>query len=407
MHATYPSGSGQGRHAPDPTPTPTGSSRAYGRERQHVSYGDAALRAEVADLDPLIHDRRKTLYLAARRLGQLVAGGELERHVAAAALQSAGVAVLRLPASDVAKEVRKGLDAGARNPRTAPDWHTVRDAATAALVWLDWYTNLDQSAMPGTRGSTELTLYAGIALVGIAVGKVDLTLSIRDVHRWTGLAVSTILRLKDDVVLATGVLRVRQGDGRPALDGRATTVWSPNGKRAFSRQSGAQPSGQCPSVAKKRVCLDPSLNVFANRRNARRLAELLGTDSEVTVAELVENTKLAPVTVLRNLKYLAAAGLAQRLDRTHWKATPTQPTADQEAPDGVDHRQQRQDRNERERAQFRAHRAARAAVWREGELQRKERDEWAAMTSRPGFDPDEPMPVFDELTGEVLELAAA
>ena len=91
-----------------------------GREPKHISYGEAALRDEVAWLDPLANNRRSTLYVAALRCGSLVGGGELGEERALRCLTDAAVSMLMLPLSEAMKTVRKGLKKGIRSPRSAP-----------------------------------------------------------------------------------------------------------------------------------------------------------------------------------------------------------------------------------------------------------------------------------------------
>ena len=84
-------------------------------------YGAAALRNELDTLAGALEGtRNETLNRAAFALGQLVAGGELERAEVEAALLAAALRI-GLDEREAAATLRSGLDAGALEPRTAPE----------------------------------------------------------------------------------------------------------------------------------------------------------------------------------------------------------------------------------------------------------------------------------------------
>jgi hypothetical protein len=129
---------------------------------------------------------------------------------------------------------------------------------------------------------------------------------------------------------------------------------------------------------------------------------MLSVDEELTVLELATGIGLTLGTVRSNLKFLAAYGLAFRVDRTTWRGTPTVPDKCAPAPDGVDYNALKRERHTTERNEHR--------MWvNVRKLYRDRPDELEEFRSRrmteEGWDPDEPTPVFDSMTGEILPCA--
>ena len=84
-------------------------------------YGRKALDDECSAVQTAAEGARNdTLNRAAFSLGQLAAGGELQRIEAETALQQAARAC-GLPDTEARNTIRSGLDAGAKQPRTAPE----------------------------------------------------------------------------------------------------------------------------------------------------------------------------------------------------------------------------------------------------------------------------------------------
>lgn len=99
------------RVVPPPSPAST-------RER---SYAEAALRGECEAVRTAPEgSRNEQLNASAYSLGQLVAGGLLDEGTVREQLEAAALAA-GLAASETAKTLASGLDAGKRNPRTVPD----------------------------------------------------------------------------------------------------------------------------------------------------------------------------------------------------------------------------------------------------------------------------------------------
>ncbi|MFH1885422.1 MAG: hypothetical protein ABIM40_01885 [Pseudomonadota bacterium] len=85
------------------------------------AYGQAALDQELEAVRTAPEGtRNETLNKAAFALGQLIAGGEIDRAEVEAELISAAIEV-GLGEDETRKTIRSGMQAGAREPRIAPD----------------------------------------------------------------------------------------------------------------------------------------------------------------------------------------------------------------------------------------------------------------------------------------------
>ena len=158
---------------PAPVVQPTGN-----------GYGAAALRNELDTLGRALEGtRNETLNRAAFALGQLIAGGELYRAEVEATLLSTALRI-GLEEREALATIRSGLDAGTREPRTAPEPEH-RPATVASFTataeppaWLDDapetpYT-LDGDGAPAPSMMTKPTKTAKQEPAKLA------TLSIRD-----------------------------------------------------------------------------------------------------------------------------------------------------------------------------------------------------------------------------------
>jgi hypothetical protein len=91
------------------------------RQTHGDGYGAAALRDELEHLSRATEGtRNNTLNTAALHLGELVAGGELARGEVEQALLDVALRI-GLGEREAVATIKSGLDAGARNPRTAPE----------------------------------------------------------------------------------------------------------------------------------------------------------------------------------------------------------------------------------------------------------------------------------------------
>ncbi|NQT21216.1 MAG: bifunctional DNA primase/polymerase [Planctomycetes bacterium] len=99
----------------------TDTNLAPRRRTRTPGYADAALQAEVkaVALAP-VGARNHTLNRAAFNLGQLVGGGALDRGTVESELRQAAASA-ELQAREVEATIRSGIEAGAKEPRTAPE----------------------------------------------------------------------------------------------------------------------------------------------------------------------------------------------------------------------------------------------------------------------------------------------
>ena len=111
------------RAIPAPAPRPPAAARGPAFPGEGTAYGLAGLEAEcrsVATAGP--GERHPALNRAAFAAGQLVAGGELgEAHAATSLRAAASELVAEGREREVERTIADGLEAGAREPRSAPD----------------------------------------------------------------------------------------------------------------------------------------------------------------------------------------------------------------------------------------------------------------------------------------------
>lgn len=131
-------------------------------EREHTptttpgKYGQKALAAELAELTGTGEgSRNHRLNQAAYSLGQLVAGGELDHGQVEAALSSAAASI-GLSTQETQQTIKSGLEAGMREPRTAPapeqgplQDHDGGQPEPTEAVKEKWPAPLAPEAMPG------------------------------------------------------------------------------------------------------------------------------------------------------------------------------------------------------------------------------------------------------------------
>jgi hypothetical protein len=315
---------------------------------------------------------------------------------------------LGLPDAEVRRTVTWGLDTGIKSPRTAPDWHDVKNRADTCLRWLSWWEGLDQADFPKTKGTTLLRLHSGVAMVGIAVGKLDLGLSYRQWSDASGLSTATLVPLlkRGGSVEQLGHLRAIRRVRRGAVNPKTSTIWRPIAKRVSSRHPRRPDAyaSDCRDDTRMGPLSSPAMNIFHRRGNAWRLAQLLDDREEVTVGELANRTGLGPAAIRDNLAYLEQHRLAERVDRTHWHGTLTRANPEMAAPDGVDHIAKRYARHVAERSAFRRTSAETLRRRERRQAEVRERAQWFdTETAGDWWSAREPVPIFDPDTGEILE----
>lgn len=107
--------------APKAVERPTVEPRSYDGEGRGTSYGLAALAKETVRVREAIEGtRNETLNDASFKIGQLIAGGELDQEYAVHVLLTAAEESL-LPTDEATRTTNSGLTAGLEHPRAAPD----------------------------------------------------------------------------------------------------------------------------------------------------------------------------------------------------------------------------------------------------------------------------------------------
>lgn len=121
---------------PRPAPPAASIRPLHHSDHDGTAYGLAALDAETqAVMSAPFGAQEATLNAAALRIGQLVAGGEIQPTVARAALIEAGRHMASQPgrepwsAADIERKVSRGMADGSRRPRSRPDTFSKRAAA--------------------------------------------------------------------------------------------------------------------------------------------------------------------------------------------------------------------------------------------------------------------------------------
>ena len=381
-------------------PTPEQSARRLGREPKHASYGETALQSELALLDSLADQRIHKLWIASLKIGSLVGGGEIRLERAQAVLAHAGRVTLRLSPRDVEKTVAKALNKGMQSPRMAPCWGTIERANDAMLRWFDWWESLASEDFQGTKGTSLLRMLAAFAITGITVGKLDLRFSVRQAAEASGLGKGKACELlkPGGEVERRGHLKPVGRRARPGdLNFTSATTWRPILKRGFEVQNGCLVAGT-KSLYPKTPLRAPDLNLFHRKPCAYRLHALLSPEEEVTVTQLATAIGFGIEAVRTNLRFLASHGLAERVDRVTWRGAGALPDRDVPAADGIDHADQKQKQFKKEREDYRRWRSLRLA-YRDLPNPTTAPDH---LPAGPGYNPDEPSPLFDPDTGEIL-----
>ncbi|MEW5772480.1 MAG: hypothetical protein AB1916_03050 [Thermodesulfobacteriota bacterium] len=101
-----------------PTAKPASAAKPAAKAKNYAASALEREAGRVVAADP--GARNDALNQAAFALGQLVAGGELDRAEVVAALTRAGLAV-GLEPKEIARTIKSGMEAGEQEPRTAPD----------------------------------------------------------------------------------------------------------------------------------------------------------------------------------------------------------------------------------------------------------------------------------------------
>ena len=130
-----------------------------------TEYGWAALIGEYRAL-VLARERNTSLYTSARKLGQLVAGGELPEAVVSEILLEAGE-LLGLGANEIRGTIRSGFKAGSSRPRRSRPI-TTRDQAQERLNEIRHVAHRQQ--WKGHKGKRGITVLEALLRIGMRQG---------------------------------------------------------------------------------------------------------------------------------------------------------------------------------------------------------------------------------------------
>lgn len=362
-------------------------------------YGAAARDDELDQVERSSKGfRTHTLFKAAAALGELVEGGELDRIATVARLEDAG-RLVGLSEGDIRRQVRRGFEQGKRRPRRAPEAGPCLVGAERSHVVVElsaWWERASTAEWPGLPGSTRLRVLAGLYLLALNAGKVELSDSLRQVSEACGLAHVTVLRHRD--ALAPWVTLASRGDRRTAQRHRWRICLAAGGAHEVPGRMPTRPTGDPagsgglvldarPPVAG--TLTDPTHDVWGRWSGGWRLFCLLDVDEGLTTRQLAEATGYSVGTVRRSLARLGTMGLAHRDDDLAWRLVPDAVPREEDVGDWAERRRHR---HFRQRIQYRKYRRARLAVW-----------EAARKRQAPPGDESVPPPVDPE-TGEPAEL---
>lgn len=273
-------------------------------------YGARALAEEADGILHSVHGaRHNTVFHAARRIGQLVAGNEIDEDLARSVL--VGAARTRgLPLSDAERQVDRGLTYGARRPRRAPrvqrdikkgEGGKCREWALAVLQAVI----ADLDAAPGTK-----KIAAAIVCEMIRYGRYETTQSYRQIAELAGVSVGTVWNHSRRL---RRWLRWIPGKG-------------PNGGKWRLRR--VSRTADLTSVNLP----DPSANCWYRRAGEWLAYGLTSTTDETSFEELAAHSGRALRTIRADVERWAAAGLAVVTDSGVTRI------ADAELPDtAIDH----------------------------------------------------------------------
>ncbi len=351
-------------------------------------YGAVALAGEVDRVTQAGEGvRHRTLFSAACRLGELVAGGEVDETLAVSALERAARGV-GLERSDAERHVRRGLERGARHPRKPSNTTGVGGVERAEVLaeLVSWWERASTAPRPGRRGASELRLLAGLYLLALHAGKVELDDSLRQVAEACGLGHATVGRCRS--ALAPWVTVVDKGNRFTGARHRWRICLEAGAQQGAQTDTGRRPSlpgkeglYQSARPPVMGTLTDPAHDHWGRWSGGWRLFCALDTEEGATASSLATRTGASPGGTRRNLARLRDAGLAVRDDDGHWRAVLNPQVSEGEV---VDWAARRRERHRRHREAY--HR------WRRG---------WAKARERRRS-----VRLVDTETGEVLDASA-
>lgn len=183
------------------------------------SYGQVALEDEAQRVASAQRgSRNTTLNDAAFAIGQLVAGGEINRIDAETVLAQAAIAAGLKP-SEAHATTRSGLDAGERHPRRRPQDHVGYGMTREREALLAWCAIFDWVTLGRKAASVRAVAEAMAQRAGTATGS-SWRASTRELAELARLSAKTVTGCLAELVHAGAVVR----SGRDARSGAA--LWS-------------------------------------------------------------------------------------------------------------------------------------------------------------------------------------
>jgi hypothetical protein len=329
--------------------------RLSGRDRrerhEQTLYGRTALRAllaEIADTDR----RTDTTFRAACRVGELVASGDLDRIDAERKLLDAA-ADRGLRHRDAERQVLRGVERGLAN---AGGRRLVEDATHARVQVSAWWVDVTNTV----TDSTMLAILRVIRDDMLHVGKVECSLSSREIAEQAGVDRSTVTRRMDNI---RAWVQVRTPSRKQQ---KRTTFRLP---ATPPHHSGATPKtdsgvGRNGASTSQRIdgglvhgCRtpldDPSIDFWTGRRHLWSAWGFLDDEEPVTAREFGMRIGRTVRTAQRTLAALQTIGLARSDGDGGWcRQTPT------DVEITTDRRDQRKERHRMERKVFTGYVAA-------------------------------------------------
>ena len=321
-------------------------------------YGSAALAGELDRLELAGRGfRHRTLFSSACRLGELVAGGELDLDIAEGALIEQGH-ILGLADCDVRRQVARGIEKGRARPRKAPETGVTTKAETLAEV-VRWWESVEANPPTGRSAGTTLRTLAGIRDLALSARKLRISESYREIAEASGVSVSTVYNRRQD--WGPWVRRVSKGKRGRLNDSRTTWQLVVRERRALTNRPEATPSGVAGLFGNARTLADPSHNLWHRWSNGHRLYCLLGVVDATTTSALATATGLHPGTVRRIGARLVKLEVATH-DEDGWRAKHVDISRVVELHvDGIDHAADRRLRHADDRELHRLRLAGRVA----------------------------------------------
>lgn len=315
------------------------------------TFGHAVMRSEEGRCRNAPRGaRHKTLFSCACRIGELVAGGEIDIEYARAFLLSVGRGLKPDDIGSIERAIKAGLAKGSRTPRraggAAPFIQTASDARIAVWGFANAALSV-QTCWASRTGGTDQRVLLALCMMSLNAGKSRLGVSVRQVAEYAGVGVATAHRSLGRLE-GRWVRRTHVGDRRASKDrstyqlllrqsytdlmlGCAELEQEPEALRAGKgRQCSVDARSEWKPATMPLGNLTgglgaPGFAVWRRRSNAWRLwVALRASDERVTASMLAKALGMRLRTVYSNLLWLADAGMADQDLGRWWALSPAE-----------------------------------------------------------------------------------